>query len=102
LILAEARNVAGKGARTMVSVRPERAFLVEGEGGDFNRFAARVKEVIYLGDHVRIRLDLAGDHDFTVKTPISRFDRGLRAGDSVLVGMAPEHACALDPVAEVN
>jgi putative spermidine/putrescine transport system ATP-binding protein len=86
----------------MVSVRPERAFLVNGEGGDFNRFSAAVKEIIYLGDHVRIRLDLAGRHDFTVKTPISQLDRQLRSGDQVMVGMAPEHACALDPIAEAH
>ena len=99
-IQAEARNVAGEGARTMLSVRPERAFLVNGEGGDFNRFSAEVREIIYLGDHVRVRLDLAGQHDFTVKTPISQLDRQLQAGDQVLVGMAPEHVCALDPIVE--
>ncbi len=101
-MLAQARNVAGVGARSMVSVRPERAFLVQGEGADVNRFSARVREIIYLGDHVRIRLDLAGQHDFTVKTPISQLDRQLQSGDQVQVGMAPEHVCALDPVGEAQ
>ncbi len=101
-IHAEARNVTSQHARTMLSVRPERAFLVDGEGGDFNRFSAAVREIIYLGDHVRIRLDLAGQHDFTVKTPINQLDRKLQSGDQVFVGMAPEHVCALDPIAEAQ
>jgi len=100
-IEAAARNVTGVGARTMVSVRPERAFLADGEGGG-NRFSAGVKEIIYLGDHVRIRLDLVGGHDFTVKMPISHLDRQLRSGDQVVVAMAPEHVCALDPVDDAH
>ena len=99
---ARARNVSGPGARTMVSIRPERAFLVDAGGTETNRFSGEVKEIIYLGDHVRLRLDLAGNHDFTVKTPISHLDRQLRTGDCVHVAMAAEHVCALDPVVEAN
>lgn len=99
---ARTGNVSGHGARTMLSVRPERAFLVNEQSPAANRFSAQVKEIIYLGDHVRVRLDLAGQHDFTVKTPISQLDQELRAGGMVQVAMAPEHVRALDPVAETH
>jgi putative spermidine/putrescine transport system ATP-binding protein len=95
-VLARAGNVAGAGVRTMLSVRPERAFLVNGPAPSVNVFAGAVKEVIYLGDHVRIRLGLAGSHDFTVKTPISQLDKSLQAGDQIQVAMDPAHISALD------
>ncbi len=101
---ARTGNVAGQGSRTMLSVRPERAFLVGANEPQrtplANNFSGLVKEVIYLGDHVRVRIDLAGQHDFTVKTPISLLDKELRAGGQVQVAMAAEHICALDPIVE--
>ncbi|MCB1941189.1 MAG: ABC transporter ATP-binding protein [Candidatus Accumulibacter sp.] len=99
-VVARPGNVVGVGARTMLSVRPERAFLVSGSAPSVNLFSGEVKEVIYLGDHVRIRLDLAGSHDFTVKTPISQLDKSLQAGDNVQVAMDPAHISALDAVVE--
>lgn len=102
LLWAQARNVAGIGARTMVSVRPERAVLANGSADSDNRFSATVKEIIYLGDHVRIRLDLAGNHDFTVKSPISHLDKSLQAGTPTMVSIPADHACALDPAEEAH
>ena len=100
LVQAQAANVAGVGSRTMLSVRPERIEL-NGQGEHCaNRFDARIKELIYLGDHVRIRLDLAGAHDFMVKTPVSQLDHRLSAGENIRIGMAVEHVRALDPVVE--
>ena len=45
-----------------------------------NRLDARVEELIYLGDQVRIRVDLCGNTNFTIKTPISRLDHRMRRG----------------------
>ena len=45
-----------------------------------NRLDARVEELIYLGDQVRIRVDLCGNTNFTIKTPISRLDHRCAAG----------------------
>ncbi len=94
---ARSRGVRA-GARTTVSVRPERALLNGSSEACANRFDATVKEIIYLGDHVRVRVDLAGKHDFTIKTPISQLDHSLRQGETVHVGMHPAHARALDPI----
>ena len=99
-VQAQVGNVGGVGARTMLSVRPERVVLNGAGDGLDNHFDARVKELIYLGDHVRVRLDLAGEHDFMVKTPVSHLDHRLVAGETIRVGMAAEHVRALDPVTE--
>jgi putative spermidine/putrescine transport system ATP-binding protein len=96
---ARAGQGVSQGARTMLSVRPERAVLLQPGEHAANQFSGAVKEIIYLGDHVRLRLDLAGQHDFTVKTPISHLDHSLKAGEQVRVGMAPEHVRALEPTA---
>jgi proline racemase len=39
-----------------------------------NRFSGRVAEFIYLGDHVRVRLEVCGKADFFVKQPIADLD----------------------------
>ena len=46
--------------RTMLSIRPERAMIDPPDSVGGNRFAARVEEMIYLGDHRRVRLSLGG------------------------------------------
>jgi len=99
-VAAQVGNIAGIGSRTMLSVRPERAVLNGHCEGYDNQFDATVRELIYLGDHVRVRLDLAGEHDFTVKTPIAQLDHRLQTGDTIRVAMASEHVRALDPIAE--
>ncbi|MCS6879134.1 MAG: ABC transporter ATP-binding protein [Geminicoccaceae bacterium] len=68
LVAATAGNVGGAGARTTLSLRPERVAinsLVEMD----NSFEGRVEELIYHGDHIRIRLSLLGHDDFVVKLP---------------------------------
>ena len=52
-------------APVVVSVRPERVVIGEGEGP--NRFPAQLIEVIYLGDHCKLRLRVAGSEDFVAK-----------------------------------
>ena len=52
-------------APVVVSVRPERVVIGEGDGP--NRFPAHLIEVIYLGDHCKLRLRVAGSEDFVAK-----------------------------------
>jgi putative spermidine/putrescine transport system ATP-binding protein len=102
-VRAQVGQVSGVGTRTQLSVRPERVVLNGAGEGLENHFDARIKELIYLGDHVRIRLDLADRHDFMVKASIaeiSDLDHRLVAGETIRIGMAAEHVRALDPVSE--
>ncbi len=86
------------GARVTVSLRPERVQI--GAAGhtipaaDGCRLAGTLREVIYLGDHVRARVALPGNDDFTVKRPIDEAHRLPAIGEVVELAWAPEHCRA--------
>jgi len=88
---ARAVGVGAAGTRTTLSIRPEAATL--GAGGE-NRLGGTVRELIYHGDHTRLRLALAVGSDFFVKLP--RGVDGLAPGDTVDVGFAAADCRALD------
>ena len=85
-----------------LSIRPERVSLNGSSDQCVNRFSGRVAEFIYLGDHVRVRLEVCGKTDFFVKQPIAELDPGLSVGDVVPLGWQVEHVRALDPLLEAN
>ncbi len=95
-IRALAVRVDGTGALTTVSLRPERVRV----GGDAktcpNQFDGEVRELIYLGDHTRMRLALCGQEDFVVKLAHTRGAPQVRPGDRVPVGFTVEDCRALD------
>ncbi len=74
-ILARPIDV-GTGDATSVLLRPERITLADPSDPDGssarNRLAAEIREVIYLGDHTRLRVSLAGRHDCAIKLPAGR------------------------------
>jgi putative spermidine/putrescine transport system ATP-binding protein len=82
--------------RTMLSIRPERAMIDPPESVGANRFTARVEEMIYLGDHRRVRLSLGGMDDFIVKVPAGHAHGALALGATVTVGWLWTDCRALD------
>ncbi|MDX5432159.1 MAG: ABC transporter ATP-binding protein, partial [Halomonas sp.] len=64
-VLAKAVAAGGIGARTTLSLRPERVDIVSNgaEEAFDNRFRAEVREVIYLGDHLRTRVSVCGNDE---------------------------------------
>lgn len=99
---ALAVNVGKTGEPVTLSIRPERVSLNGSSESCINRFSGRVAEFIYLGDHVRVRLEVCGKTDFFVKQPIAELDPGLAVGDVVPLGWQVEHVRALDPLLEAN
>ncbi len=97
-MVARAVNVGEVGQPVSISIRPERVVLNDAAQSVANRFNGQIREFIYLGDHVRIRMEVCGASDFIIKMPTSQFDPELRVGDVVPLGWAAEHAHALDPV----
>ena len=95
---------AEAGGRTTLSIRPERVTVEPPDGLDLpNRFEARVCELIYLGDHIRIRLALLGCEDFIVKMQNAAAQRDSarlqnlhEVGGKVRVGWRAEDCRALD------
>ncbi|CAD5378714.1 Spermidine/putrescine import ATP-binding protein PotA [Pseudomonas sp. OF001] len=95
---ALAVRVGQPGELVSLSVRPERVRINGHSSGCDNRFSGRVAEFIYLGDHVRVRLEVAGQNNFFVKQPIAELDPALAVGDVVPLGWQVEHVRALDPL----
>ena len=72
-ILANPISVKAKGEKTTVSLRPERALLDPKDKMD-NNHKGKIEEVIYHGDHTRLRVDLLGNNQFILKVPNSTQD----------------------------
>jgi len=95
-VRALAINVEGKGAKTSLSVRPERCIVSQkGKQGGAS-LPARIEELIYLGDHVRCRMAVCGNNEFIVKVPNTSGQLGLEIGAEVNVGWQIEDCRALD------
>ena len=62
-------NVSNVGEKTQLSVRPERVSVNISKDKNENTFTGVVKELIYLGDHIRARLEVCGNDEFIVKIP---------------------------------
>jgi putative spermidine/putrescine transport system ATP-binding protein len=84
------------GAAVSVSLRPERVQIASAgpARGGHCRVAGRLREVIYLGDHVRARVALPGHDDFTIKRPIDEAHRLPAVGEPVELAWVPEHCRA--------
>ena len=86
-------NCGGVGNATEISIRPERVNI--GASGE-NVTEAKVLELIYLGDHIRCRLDVFGNQEFVVKVPNSAGHEHLSVGEVTQINWAPQDARALD------
>ena len=93
---ALAVNVTGIGGRSTLSLRPERVFIDPQTDTCANVFEAMVKELIYLGDHVRTRVNICGHDDFIIKVPNASGQLHLQPGETVMVGWKTEDCRALD------
>ncbi|WP_417453815.1 ABC transporter ATP-binding protein [Kiloniella sp.] len=89
-------NTDGAGKGTTLSLRPERVFLNPVEGQCQNMFSGKAEEVIYLGDHIRVRMNVCGHDDFIVKVPNASDKKGLVQGDTIPVGWSIDDCRALD------
>ncbi len=98
LVNASVVKVSKKGDRTLLSLRPERVKIDPAGKTTGNIVDGRVEELIYLGDHVRTRLTVAGQPDFIVKVPNNAERPPLTEGMQVKVGWAAEDCRALDDV----
>ncbi len=79
-------DVDGEGKPTLLSIRPERVILDPPEADDIPTLKGKVEELIYLGDHIRCRISVAGNDEFIVKIPNDAEDKRLNAGETVLMG----------------
>jgi putative spermidine/putrescine transport system ATP-binding protein len=89
-------SVGTVGARTTLSLRPERVRINPSNGACSNQFDARVEELIYLGDHTRARVQVLGHNNFVIKVPNSEGVPNLAPGATIRIGWRTEDCRALD------
>ena len=88
-------NVSESGNKTQLSIRPERVSINSKSSSEENKFLGKVNELIYLGDHIRIRLTVNNNHDFIVKIP-NEGKIGFTEGDSIELSWSSDDIRALD------
>ncbi|MBY6201067.1 ABC transporter ATP-binding protein [Maritalea mobilis] len=90
-------NVSEVGARTLVSIRPERVeYNKDRLSPEAHTIHAEVLEFIYMGDIYRTRLRVAGKDDFIIKTRNAPDQRRLKPGEQIEIGWRPQDCRALD------
>ena len=95
-ITANPISVKSKGEKTKVSLRPERALINPKDKMD-NIHNGKIEEVIYHGDHTRVRINLLGNPEFILKVPNSSANLDIKLGNEIKIGWNSEDARALDP-----
>ena len=96
-VKALAVNISGVvGSRTTLSVRPERCVIVTKKSATVSRLDAKIEELIYLGDHIRCRMNVAGDDQFIMKVPNTSSQLGLEIGATLKIGWQNNDCRALD------
>ncbi len=84
-------NAATSNKPVQACARPERIQVhLDGSQPDTNCIRAKVADVIYFGDHLRLRCTLPNQADATVKVPLSS-SAIPQAGQNVWLHMPPEH-----------
>jgi putative spermidine/putrescine transport system ATP-binding protein len=91
---ADKVNVNNVNDLTILSLRPERIELMP-ENLD-NTIEGRIEELIYLGDHIRVRMEVAGNKEFVVKVRNRHDRRPLEEGQTIPIGWQTCDCKALD------
>ncbi len=95
-VLATAMDVGAAGATGVVMVRPEKLLLGPAAAGCDNRFSARVEDVVYHGDHLRVRLAAFGRDDIIGRMPTGGSGQPA-IGSTLAFGFRATDARAYEP-----
>ncbi|HEY9214601.1 MAG TPA: ABC transporter ATP-binding protein [Ancylobacter sp.] len=95
-VAATLTSAAHVGGPCLLSIRPERVRIGPGDGAVDNRFEAKVAELIYLGDHLRVRCVLDCGAEMVVKVGNAEDRPVLAVGSPVQLGWSARDCRALD------
>ncbi|HHL35183.1 MAG TPA: ABC transporter ATP-binding protein [Desulfobulbaceae bacterium] len=95
-VRALAVNVDEVGIPTLLSIRPERVVINPDEDKMTQTVDGHVEQLIYLGDHIRCRMTVAGNSEFIVKIPNAADGRMLEVGQNIRIGWMTGDCRALD------
>ncbi|WP_020559768.1 ABC transporter ATP-binding protein [Thiofilum flexile] len=79
----------------LFSIRPERVRIGKMAQTLPNQFSTVVQELVYLGDHVRLRCEFAGNTNFNIKVPVSELTTPIQPQDHIMMGWHDQDARAL-------
>ncbi len=85
------------GDATTLSIRPERVAVAPAAGLYTNEFEARIEDITFLGDHLRLRVTVCGRSDFIIKIPNIVGHGAVLEGDRIRIGWTPTDCRVLDP-----
>ncbi len=85
------------GDAVTLTIRPERVALAPTPGTFSNEFEARIEDIAFLGDHLRVRIAVCGSSDFAIKIPNIVGHGAVLKGDRVRIGWTPTDCRALAP-----
>ncbi len=87
------------GEEVTLAIRPERVGVAPGAGRYANELSAEAIDVVFIGDHLRVRLRLGEREDFIAKMPNIVGHGAVLPGDKVRIGWAvlDGRVLALDP-----
>jgi putative spermidine/putrescine transport system ATP-binding protein len=94
-VIANPIAVKSVGEKTKMSLRPERV-MINPTANLENKFDASVAEIIYHGDHTRVRVNILDDDQFILKIPNSSDDIKLNVNDKIQLGWSSYDCRALD------
>jgi len=76
------------GDEVWLTIRPERISIRPEKDMYTNNFPAKVKDVVFMGDHLRLNVTTCGVRDFIVKIPNIVGHGGVLPGDEIRIGWA--------------
>jgi putative spermidine/putrescine transport system ATP-binding protein len=82
------------GDAATVAVRPENVIMAEATDPYPNSVTGTVEELIYLGDHLRVRFRVRGQSDFFAKVSKHQTKLRVRQGETIRLGWHTESARA--------
>ena len=94
-VKAEKVNVDNVGDKTLLSLRPERVEIDPQKEMDVS-IGGKIEELIYLGDHIRVRMSVASNDEFIAKVRNRGDKRKLNEGQSIKIGWDASDCKALD------
>jgi len=96
VVIGKAINVSGAGARTRISVRPERLIFNPADTVP-NRYKSKIVGMDFRGDHTLVHLRLASGMLLEAKVPNGQAEHGFGSDDDIEIGWLAEHCRAPDP-----
>jgi putative spermidine/putrescine transport system ATP-binding protein len=95
-IKSTSRKRKNIGDKVLISIRPERARIVRAyEIGD-NTLNGKIREIVYKGDHVQVRITLDDGKNFEVKTAVSSVEKHVNVNEEVCIVLDEAHLHVLE------